>query len=211
MINNDNKIISQEKYIEDAKKYYEDKLKNKLKSEGNNINIENISFNTNEQNKISFKRSFSVNPKTNLSKQNSLKNILTNNQYNNQDSNELTYSIMKDYSQLKINKDEKFLNRMQFDVNKRQSKKERMKKLIEQNKIKIDEIKRIKAFNRLIEDANRRIEAQENLENLKDKLSVNLIAPPMKKYKNGKMYMKNDFYYFKKILRKKLKKIEKKN
>ena len=182
MINNDNKIISQEKYIEDAKKYYEDKLKNKLKSEGNNINIENISFNTNEQNKISFKRSFSVNPKTNLSKQNSLKNILTNNQYNNQDSNELTYSIMKDYSQLKINKDEKFLNRMQFDVNKRQSKKERMKKLIEQNKIKIDEIKRIKAFNRLIEDANRRIEAQENLENLKDKLSVNLIAPPMKKY-----------------------------
>ena len=182
MINNDNKIISQEKYIEDAKKYYEDKLKNKLKSEGNNINIENISFNTNEQNKISFKRSFSVNPKTNLSKQNSLKNILTNNQYNNQDSNELTYSIMKDYSQLKINKDEKFLNRMQFDVNKRQSKKERMKKLIEQNKIKIDEIKRIKAFNRLIEDANRRIEAQENLENLKDKLSVNLIAPPIKKY-----------------------------
>ena len=58
----------------------------------------------------------------------------------------------------------------------------RIIQLIEQNKIKIDEIKRIKAFNRLIEDANRRIEAQENLENLKDKLSVNLIAPPMKKY-----------------------------
>ena len=183
MINNDNnKIIPQENQIENAKKYYEDKLKNKLKSEGNKINIENISLDTNEQNKISFKRSFSVNPKTNLSKQNSLNNILTNNQNNIQDSNELTFSIMKDYSQLNINKDEQFLNRMQFDVNKRQYKNERIKKLIEQNKKKIDEVQRIKAFNRLIEDANRRIEAQENLENLKDKLNVNLIAPPIKKY-----------------------------
>ena len=183
MINNDkNKIIQQDNHIENAKKYYEDKLRNKLKSEGNKINIENISLYTNEQNKISFKRSFSVNPKTNLSKQNSLKNILTNNQYNNQDTNELTISIMKDYSQLNINKDEKFLNRMQFDVNRRQYKNERIKKLIEQNKRKIDEVQRIKAFNRLIEDANRRIEAQENLENLKDKLNVNLIAPPIKKY-----------------------------
>ncbi len=183
MINNDkNKIIQQDNHIENAKKYYEDKLRNKLKSEGNKINIENISLYTNEQNKISFKRSFSVNPKTNLSKQNSLNNILTNNQNNIQDSNELTFSIMKDYSQLNINKDEQFLNRMQFDVNKRQYKNERIKKLIEQNKKKIDEVQRIKAFNRLIEDANRRIEAQENLENLKDKLNVNLIAPPIKKY-----------------------------
>ena len=122
-------MIPQENQIENAKKYYEDKLKNKLKSEGNKINIENISLNTNEQNKISFKRSFSVNPKTNLSKQNSLNNILTNNQNNIQDSNELTFSIMKDYSQLNINKDEKFLNRMQFDVNKRKYKNERIKKI----------------------------------------------------------------------------------
>ena len=59
MINNDkNKIIQQDNHIENAKKYYEDKLRNKLKSEGNKINIENISLYTNEQNKISFKRSF---------------------------------------------------------------------------------------------------------------------------------------------------------
>ena len=209
MINNDNnKIIPQENQIENAKKYYEDKLKNKLKSEGNKINIENISLNTNEQNKISFKRSFSVNPKTNLSKQNSLNNILTNNQNNIQDSNELTFSIMKDYSQLNINKDEHFLNRMQFDVNKRQYKNERIKKLIEQNKKKIDEVQRIKAFNRLIEDANRRIEAQENLENLKDKLNVNLIAPPIKKYnyEEWENVYKNRFLLFQENSKKKIEK-----
>ena len=209
MINNDNnKIIPQENQIENAKKYYEDKLKNKLKSEGNKINIENISLNTNEQNKISFKRSFSVNPKTNLSKQNSLNNILTNNQNNIQDSNELTFSIMKDYSQLNMNKDEQFLNRMQFDVNKRQYKNERIKKLIEQNKKKIDEVQRIKAFNRLIEDANRRIEAQENLENLKDKLNVNLIAPPIKKYnyEEWENVYKNRFLLFQENSKKKIEK-----
>ena len=209
MINNDkNKIIQQDNHIENAKKYYEDKLRNKLKSEGNKINIENISLYTNEQNKISFKRSFSVNPKTNLSKQNSLKNILTNNQYNNQDTNELTISIMKDYSQLNINKDEKFLNRMQFDVNRRQYKNERIKKLIEQNKRKIDEVQRIKAFNRLIEDANRRIEAQENLENLKDKLNVNLIAPPIKKYnyEEWENVYKNRFLLFQENSKKKIEK-----
>ncbi len=209
MINNDkNKIIQQDNHIENAKKYYEDKLRNKLKSEGNKINIENISLYTNEQNKISFKRSFSVNPKTNLSKQNSLNNILTNNQNNIQDSNELTFSIMKDYSQLNINKDEQFLNRMQFDVNKRQYKNERIKKLIEQNKIKINEVQRIKAFNRLIEDANRRIEAQENLENLKDKLNVNLIAPPIKKYnyEEWENVYKNRFLLFQENSKKKIEK-----
>ena len=87
---------------------------------------------------------------------------------------------MKDYSQLYINKDDNFLNRMIFDVNKRQSKNERRKKLIEQNKIKINEVQRIKAFNRLIEDANRIIEAQENIKNLQGKLSLNLVAPSNK-------------------------------
>ena len=105
---------------------------------------------------------------------------------------------MKDYSQLYINKDDKFLNRMKFDVYKRQSKNERRKKLIEQNKIKINEVQRIKAFNRLIEDANRRIEAQENIENLQGKLSSNLVAPSHKKYN----YNQWDYIYknrFKKI------------
>ena len=167
-----NKKHSEENYIEDAKKYYEERLRNKLKNEGNNI--ENIILYNNDQNKITLKKSFSLNPKT--KNKNSLNNLLSNNNiYENNE--KLTYSIMKDYSQLYINKDDNFLNRMIFDVNKRQSKNERRKKLIEQNKIKINEVQRIKAFNRLIEDANRRIEAQENIENLQGKLSLNLIEP----------------------------------
>ena len=133
----------QSPYIEDAKKYYEERLRNKLKNEGNNI--ENLILYNNDQNKISLKKSFSLNPKT--KNKNSLNNLLSNNNiYENNE--KLTYSIMKDYSQLYINKDDKFLNRMKFDVYKRQSKNERIKKLIEQNKKKIDEVQRIKAFNR---------------------------------------------------------------
>ena len=103
--------------------------------------------------------------------------------YENFDIQQLTYSIMKDYSQLRISKDENFMERMKFDIFKRQIKEDRINKLVEQNKIKIDEEERIKAFNRLIEDANRRIEAQENLEAMKSKLEEDLITPPSKKCK----------------------------
>ena len=198
-----NKKHSEENYIEDAKKYYEERLRNKLKNEGNNI--ENIILYNNDQNKITLKKSFSLNPKT--KNKNSLNNLLSNNNiYEN--NVKLTYSIMKDYSQLYINKDDNFLNRMIFDVNKRQSKNERRKKLIEQNKIKINEVQRIKAFNRLIEDANRRIEAQENIENLQGKLSLNLVAPSHKKYN----YNQWDYIYknrFKKFEENSKNKIEK--
>lgn len=102
--------------------------------------------------------------------------------YENFDIQQLTYSIMKNYSQLKINKEESFMERMKFDIYKRQIKEERVNKLVEQNKIKIEEEERIKAFNRLIEDANRRIEAQQNLEQMKNKLEEDLIGPPIRKY-----------------------------
>ena len=102
--------------------------------------------------------------------------------FENFDIQQLTYSIMKNYSQLKINKEENFMERMKFDIYKRQIKEERVNKLVEQNKIKIEEEERIKAFNRLIEDANRRIEAQENLEQMKNKLEEDLIGPPLRKY-----------------------------
>ena len=187
-----NKKHSEENYIEDAKKYYEERLRNKLKNEGNNI--ENIIL----QNKISLKKSFSLNPKT--KNKNSLNNLLSNNNiYENNE--KLTYSIMKDYSQLYINKDDKFLNRMKFDVYKRQSKNERIKKLMEQNKIKINEVQRIKAFNRLIEYANRIIEAEENIKNLQGKLSLNLVAPSHKNIIiiNGIIFIRMDLKKLKKI------------
>lgn len=83
----------------------------------------------------------------------------------------MSYDLVKEYSHLKIDKDEEFMKRMLFDIFKRQTKEERLDKIIEKNKVKIDENDRIKAFNRLIEDANRRLEAQEKIEDLKVKLN----------------------------------------
>ena len=102
--------------------------------------------------------------------------------YENFDIQQMKYALMKNYSQLKINKDEEFMERMKFDIYKRQIKEDKINKLIEQNKNKLDEDERIKAFNRLIEDANRRIEAQDNLNTMRNKLDNNLIAPCNKKY-----------------------------
>jgi hypothetical protein len=113
----------------------------------------------------------------------------------------MRYDLLKDYSYLHIDKDEKFLNRMQFDIYKRQFREDRINKLIEQSKVKIDEDERIKAFNRLILDANRRIEAQENMEKIKNKLEEDISAGNQKKYsdeewkeiynKRFKLYMDN--------------------
>ena len=105
--------------------------------------------------------------------------------YKNFDIQNLTYSLMKDYSQLRISKEENFMERMKFDIYKRQIKEERINKLVEQNKLKINEEERIKAFNRLIEDANRRIEAQDNLQMMKNKIEEDLITKPTKKYNEG--------------------------
>ena len=118
----------------------------------------------------------------NISKVSKTNSYAPTNKYENHNIQQLTYALMKDYSQLHINKDENFMERMKFDIYKRQIREDRINKLVEQNKIKIDEEERIKAFNRLIEDANRRIEAQENLESMKNKLEDDLITPNTKKY-----------------------------
>ena len=102
---------------------------------------------------------------------------------------------------------------MKFDVYKRQIREDRINKLIEQNKPTIDEEERIKAFNRLIEDANRRIEAQENLENMKNKLSEDLINNEKKKYSNevwNEIYNKRFKNYVENINKKKEEEIKRK-
>ena len=138
-----------------------------------NYSRDNISINNNNNNKAN-----SLNVSKALTTANPENSI-----YKNFDIQNLTYSLMKDYSQLRISKEESFMERMKFDIYKRQIKEERINKLIEQNKMKIDEEDRIKAFNRLIEDANRRIEAQDNLEAMKHKIEEDLITKPVKKYK----------------------------
>lgn len=104
--------------------------------------------------------------------------------YDNYDIQQMTFKIMKDYSQLRISKEEDFMERMKFDIYKRQIKENRVNQLVDQNKVRLAEIERIQGFNRLIEDSNRRIEAQENFELLKNKFNEDLLSPQGKKYKD---------------------------
>ena len=100
--------------------------------------------------------------------------------FNHYDIQQLSYDLVKEYSHVRIDKDEEFMQRMLFDTFKRHTKDERLEKLIDKNRIRMDEGERIKTFNRLIIDANRRIEAQENLESMKTKLDDQM---SLKKYK----------------------------
>ena len=155
-----------------------------LNNNNNNINNNNnLNKNISQNNTISNNKSNKNLNYSRISKSNSQMGNNNPNFYQNFDIQALTYSLNKDYNQLHISKDEKFLERMKFDVYKRQIREDRINKLIEQNKPTIDEEERIKAFNRLIEDANRRIEAQENLENMKNKLEEDITQAPSKKYK----------------------------
>jgi hypothetical protein len=152
---------------------------NNPNNSNNNINRNNPNRSTTNNLKSSF------NPNT--SQQNlthTMNNTLNNTQmknFNNYDIQQLAYDLVKEYSHLKIDKDEEFMRRMLFDIFKRQTKDDRLNKLIERNKVKIDEGERIKAFNRLIEDANRRLEAQDKMETMKLKLEDN--GENKKKYK----------------------------
>ena len=70
---------------------------------------------------------------------------------------QMRYDLMKEYSNIKPNKENGFFSRMQFYSLKRKRKQEKINKLIELNKYKLTEEEREKTFNRLIDDANRRI------------------------------------------------------
>lgn len=80
-----------------------------------------------------------------------------NSKFEKFDTEQIRYELMKEYSNLKPNKENGFFRRMQFYSLKRKKKQERINKLLEQNKYKLSESERKKAFNRLMEDANRRI------------------------------------------------------
>lgn len=75
--------------------------------------------------------------------------------------------FLKEYNNMRLSKDEDFMQRMLFDVFRRQTKTERLNNMLTKNKPKLNEEDRVQAFNRLIEDANRRIEATERIENMK--------------------------------------------
>ena len=169
-------------------------------------NIHNHNHNQNKSNNNSITLSRVSKAKTSFSN-------YDNSKYENYNLEKMRYNFLKDYSYIHVDKAEKFLNRMQFDIHKRQLKEDRINALIEQNKVKIDEDERISAFNRLISDANRRLEAQENLENMKNKLAEDLINNEKKKYSNevwNEIYNKRFKNYEENCNKKKQEEIKKK-
>lgn len=112
---------------------------------------------------IQFSVEMMLNQKKDLTNYNSLNYSKSNaysQKYQQFDSQNNTYTLMIDFSHLKIRKEEKFMERMKFDVYKRQIKEEKVNELVDINKLRISENERHKGFNRLIRDANRRIEAR---------------------------------------------------
>ena len=175
----------------------------------NNNNKKNI-ITDNNINKTSNNNSITL---SRVSKAKTTLSNFDNSKYQNYNIEQMRYNFIRDYSRTNIDKDKdcNFINRMRYDINKRQLKDIEINKYIEQNKVKMDEEERIQAFNRLISDANRRIEAQENVENMKYKLSEDLMAKEKKKYNDEEwkeIYEKRFKNYEENINKKKEEKIK---
>lgn len=175
----------------------------------NNNNKKNI-ITDNNINKTSNNNSITL---SRVSKAKTTLSNFDNSKYQNYNIEQMRYNFIRDYSRTNIDKDKdfNFINRMRNDINKRQLKEIEINKYIEQNKVKMDEEERIQAFNRLISDANRRIEAQENVENMKYKLSEDLMAKEKKKYNDEEwkeIYEKRFKNYEENINKKKEEKIK---
>ena len=125
------------------------------------------------------------------------------------DTEQIRYDLIKDYSFIHAEKDNDFLERMQFDFLKRKNKEKKLNEYVEKNKnkYKINENKRKKTFNRLIEDANRRIiMKQEIMENEKYLTDYRDILDNSKKYNQeewDKIYKKR-FKEYEDIKKKKM-------
>ena len=141
-----------------------------------------------------------------------IKNDLINfdkSKFEKYDTEQIRYDLIKDYSFIHAEKDDNFLERMQFDFLKRKNKEKKLNELVEKNKnrYKLNEEKRKKTFNRLIEDANRRIiMKQEILENEKYLTDYRELLDNSKKYNQeewDKIYKKR-FKEYEDIKKKKM-------
>ena len=147
--------------FKETKKYYE------------NLSINNLNFNisTNAKNKNNAKiiNNYDLRIDNHIINNNSNKYIKYNDELKR-------YYFSKEFSNLHINTDENFLERMKFDINKRQIKEKKVNEFVNKNKVKIKEENKIKTFNHLIEDANRRLKAHSNLSNLNLQLGHDYIS-----------------------------------
>ena len=114
-----------------------------------------------------------------------IKDKFDNSKFEKFNTEQMRYDLMKEYSNIKPNKENGFFSRMQFYSLKRKRKQEKINKLIELNKYKLTEEEREKTFNRLIDDANRRmIERNKILEEEKMNEEEMRINSEYKRYNN---------------------------
>jgi hypothetical protein len=94
---------------------------------------------------------------------NKSKDLLTRD-FSKYDVQKLSYEISKEYSMIKIPKEKKFQERMEFYTLKKQIKDKKLEELVNQHKVKIPEDEKQNVFNKLIDDCNRRNEVKKRIE-----------------------------------------------
>ena len=126
-------------------------------------------------NKINLKDQNFSNNNDNNSQESEIKGLNRYNSSNNialyknkVEEEQLRIYFLKEFSKLRPDKNQNFLERMKFDVNNRQMKENKMNDFINRTKRKMNEKEIAKRFNRLIEDANRRMEAKEKMKIFKE-------------------------------------------
>ena len=199
--------INQEINIEEEKFNYinnkEDNIYKEPKKYYENLSINNINFNIptkyKNNNDIKIVNNYDLRIENNILNNNS-------NKYSKYNDELKRYYFNKEFSNLHINIEEKFLERMKFDIYRRQIKEKKIDDFVNKNKVKIKEENKLKTFNHLIEDAQRRLKAQSNAENLKLQLSNNLISKDeLKKYNENEwmnIYQQRFQYFLDKVKRK---------
>ena len=199
--------INQEINIEEEKFNYinnkEDNIYKEPKKYYENLSINNINFNIptkyKNNNDIKIVNNYDLRIENNILNNNS-------NKYSKYNDELKRYYFNKEFSNLHINIEEKFLERMKFDIYRRQIKEKKIDDFVNKNKVKIKEENKLKTFNHLIEDAQRRLKAQSNAENLKLQLSKDLISKDeLKKYNENEwmnIYQQRFQYFLDKVKRK---------
>ena len=129
----------------------------------------------NNINKINLKGQNLSNNNDNISDESEIEGLYRYNSSNNialnkniVEEEQLRIDFLKEFTKLRPDKSQNFLERMIFDVNNRQIKENKMDDFIKRTKRKMNEEEITKSFNRLIEDANRRMEAKEKMKIFKE-------------------------------------------
>lgn len=106
---------------------------------------------------------------------------------------ELSTSLMRNYSQFQISQSEAFLSRMENDLRRRQDRTKQIDKFVEEQKMKLSEKENIKTYNRLLTEIDTKTLAKEQLNYMKEIISKQIFLSN-EALKVNKEYQWNDIY-----------------